>query len=317
MVIPIYPPCIQYVWTCSRPSSSWLYLKHIHLPMKYIPDHHFLTLDSTPKTGLSEKELPPNPQVIIFSLSTCHELRTYPAFRHISMNSQKIKHMKKPILKDQVSILMNLRHTPTHEMPCFIPWQDICYAVPITSDKLPRAARLAQRCVFHVCIDHPAALEATGCGAHRNGMSGGGPGTMSCFWFERAWYANLSMHLSMFFFIGGVLKKETLAYFLASWMWKIIWTYIKTGQARMDQMVSWATSWPGRPKVDSNVLHLGSHYYPAVSWPNLPYGGFLEWGYQIIPLSMGFLDYKPSSYGGNPIYGKSHCVIIFDLETMG
>ena len=39
--------------------------------------------------------------------------------------------------------------------------QDICYAVPITADKLPRAAALAKRCIFHVCIDHPAALEVT------------------------------------------------------------------------------------------------------------------------------------------------------------
>lgn len=41
------------------------------------------------------------------------------------------------------------------------PWviQDICYAVPITADKLPRAAALAKRSTFHVCIDHPAALE--------------------------------------------------------------------------------------------------------------------------------------------------------------
>lgn len=39
-------------------------------------------------------------------------------------------------------------------------FEDICYAVPITSEKLPRAAQLAKRCTFHVCIDHPAALEA-------------------------------------------------------------------------------------------------------------------------------------------------------------
>eukprot|EP00434_Breviolum_minutum_P016251 symbB.v1.2.014321.t1/scaffold1020.1/size145545/9 len=39
-------------------------------------------------------------------------------------------------------------------------FEDICYAVPITADKLPRAAALTKRCTFHVCIDHPAALEA-------------------------------------------------------------------------------------------------------------------------------------------------------------
>lgn len=46
------------------------------------------------------------------------------------------------------------------------PWviQDICYAVPITADKLPRAAALTKRCTFHVCIDHPAALEVGGWG---------------------------------------------------------------------------------------------------------------------------------------------------------
>lgn len=39
--------------------------------------------------------------------------------------------------------------------------EDICYAVPIVAAKLPRAARLARaETSFHVCIDHPDALEA-------------------------------------------------------------------------------------------------------------------------------------------------------------
>ncbi|CAK9086546.1 unnamed protein product [Durusdinium trenchii] len=39
-------------------------------------------------------------------------------------------------------------------------FEDICYAVPITAEKLPRAAQLHERCLFHVCVDHPQAVEA-------------------------------------------------------------------------------------------------------------------------------------------------------------
>ncbi|CAE7038970.1 unnamed protein product, partial [Symbiodinium natans] len=40
-------------------------------------------------------------------------------------------------------------------------FDDICYAVPITADKLPQAGRLVERLeAFHVAVDHPAAVDA-------------------------------------------------------------------------------------------------------------------------------------------------------------